>query len=550
MKKLIPMILLAAAACLCAEQQSQTGGPLEVRQSVRVQPLNETVIPLRVGVVGQLNLTLPDVIKRVLANDPDIEVARINLQEADYNITGAKGFYDPVFGVLAQHSRAVTPIASIIGGSANGKLTNKEWDLNPSVTGSSPWLGGSYTMTFNNSQQITDSTFTTLNPQYPSSVSLNLTQPLWRGLHFDNGRYQLQVARKNLGLSREQLRQQVIAVVTQAILDYWELDYAVHNLDVQVEAVRLAQQQYESNRRQAEQGILAPIDVVAAQTQVATFQQGLFQAQQALTAAENNLKTLILTSQTDSIWGMALIPETEPDANVVPPTLSEATQQALNSRPELSENLINLEVNRLTLKETDEAAKPQVNAIATLTTTGLAGAGAPIQGFSIPGFNFAAPPLPPVLLGSYGQSLSNILGGNFTSAKVGVQISLPLHNRTAEANLAVSIAEKHRLEVLRNQLAMAIEADVRNSLQTLDSARARYDAAMLASRSAEEQYQSEQRQFQAGTSTVFLVLQRQTDLITARSREIRARADVAESVAGVDRATARTMEAHQISVAP
>ena len=550
MKKLIPMTLLAAAACLCAEQQSQTGGPLEVRQSVRVQPLNETVIPLRVGVVGQLNLTLPDVIKRVLANDPDIEVARINLQEADYNITGAKGFYDPVFGVLAQHSRAVTPIASIIGGSANGKLTNKEWDLNPSVTGSSPWLGGSYTMTFNNSQQITDSTFTTLNPQYPSSVSLNLTQPLWRGLHFDNGRYQLQVARKNLGLSREQLRQQVIAVVTQAILDYWELDYAVHNLDVQIEAVRLAQQQYESNRRQAEQGILAPIDVVAAQTQVATFQQGLFQAQQVLTAAENNLKTLILTSRTDSIWGMALIPETEPDANVVPPTLSEATQQALNSRPELSENLINLEVNRLTLKETDEAAKPQVNAIATLTTTGLAGAGAPIQGFSIPGFNFAAPPLPPVLLGSYGQSLSNILGGNFTSAKVGVQISLPLHNRTAEANLAVSIAEKHRLEVVRNQLAMAVEADVRNSLQTLDSARARYDAAMLASRSAEEQYQSEQRQFQAGTSTVFLVLQRQTDLITARSREIRARADVAESVAGVDRATARTMEAHQISVAP
>ena len=550
MRKLIPMTLLAAVAGFCAEQQSQTSGPLDVRQTVKVQPLGETVIPLRVGVVGQMNLTLPDVIQRVLANDPDIEVARINRQEADYNINGAKGFYDPVFGVLAQHSRAVTPIASIIGGSSNGKLTNKEWDLNPSVTGSSPWLGGSYTMTFNNSQQITDSTFTTLNPQYPASVSLNLTQPLWRGLHLDNGRYQLQVARKNLGLSREQLRQQVIVVVTQAILDYWELDYAVHNLDVQIEAVRLAQQQYESNRRQAEQGILAPIDVVAAQTQVATFQQNLFQSQQALTAAENNLKALMLSNRTDPIWGMALMPETQPDTNAVSPTLSEAVQQALTSRPELSENLINLDVNHLTLRENDEATKPQVNAIATLTTTGLAGAAAPIKGFSIPGFNFAAPPLPPALLGSYGQSLGNILGGNFTTAKLGVQISLPLHNRAAEANLAVSIAEKHRLEVLRNQLAMAIEADVRNTLQTLDSARARYDAAMLASRSAEEQYQSEQRQFQAGTSTVFLVLQRQTDLITARSREIRARADVAESVASVDRATARTIEAHQITLTP
>ena len=142
-----------------------------------------------------MTLTLPDVIQRVLANDPDLEISRILLEEADYNVTGAKGFYAaPCSGRLAQHSRAVTPIASIIGGSANGKLTNKEWDLNPSVSGSSPWLGGSYSMTFNNSQTITDSTFTTLNPQYPASVSLNLTQPLWRGLHFDTGRYQLQVA--------------------------------------------------------------------------------------------------------------------------------------------------------------------------------------------------------------------------------------------------------------------------------------------------------------------------------------------------------------------
>ncbi len=546
MKKILPIALLVAGTFCSAEQSSQTAGPIDVRVGVQLQPMGEIVIPPRIGIAGQMNVTLADVIQRVLANDPDLEISRIMLQEADYGVTGAKGFYDPVFGVLAQHSRAVTPIASIIGGSANGRLTQKEWDVNPSVTGSSPWLGGSYTMTFNNAQQITDSTFTTLNPQYPASVSLNLTQPLWRGLHFDNGRYQLQVARKNVSLSREQLRQQVIAVVTTAIQFYWELDYAAHNLDVQAEAVRLAQQQYESNRRQAEQGILAPVDVVAAQTQVATFQQNLFLAQQALTTAENNLKTLMLPGRTDPLWGTALVPETQPDPNIVPPTLGEAIQQALASRPELSENLINLEVNRLALKQTDEAIKPQINAIATLTTAGLAGTAAPFAGF--PGFNFGTATLPPILIGSYGQSLSNITSGNFTTAKIGVQVSLPLHNRTAEANLAVSMAEKRRLEVVRNQLGMAIEADVRNALQTVDSAHARYDAAMLASRSADEQYTSEQRQFQAGTSTVFLVLQRQTDLITARSREIRARADLAESVANLDRATARTIDSHQITL--
>ena len=95
---------------------------------------------------------------------------------------------------------------------------------------------------------------------------------------------------------------------------------------------------------------------------------------------------------------------------------------------------------------------------------------------------------------------------------------------------------------------MLIEADVRNALQAVHSAQSRLAAATLARRSAEEQYSSEQRQFQAGTSTVFLVLQRQTDLITARSREVRTRADLAEAVANLDRATARTIETQHIQL--
>jgi HAE1 family hydrophobic/amphiphilic exporter-1 len=103
---------------------------------------------------------------------------------------------------------------------------------------------------------------------------------------------------------------------------------------------------------------------------------------------------------------------------------------------------------------------------------------------------------------------------------------------------------------LQDQIGMAVEADVRNALQAAVSARSRLDAATLASRSADEQYTSEQRQFQAGTSTVFLGLQRQTDLIAARSREVRARADVVEALANLDRATARTIEARGIRLAP
>jgi HAE1 family hydrophobic/amphiphilic exporter-1 len=156
--------------------------------------------------------------------------------------------------------------------------------------------------------------------------------------------------------------------------------------------------------------------------------------------------------------------------------------------------------------------------------------------------------VPALFPGTYGQSLSNLVNGNFPTAQVGVTLSLPLHNRTAEANLATANAETRRLKTQQTQIATAIESDVRNALQFVQSARARLDAASLARKSAEEQYSSEQRQFQAGTSSTFLVLQRQTDMINARNRETRAHADYAESLANLDRATARTIDSRGITI--
>jgi len=555
----------------CGFGQAPPAPRADAAASVRIQPLKEIEFRPRVGILGEAPITLPEVVERVLANDRDLAVSRIALAEAGYNVSAAQGAYDPVVGMRAYRTKQVIPIASLIGGAADGKLTQKEWNGAPQVGGLFPWFGGAYTASFINSRQYSDSQFVTLNPQYPSSINLNLTQPLWRGMRFDENRHRVQVARKNQQLSAEQFRQRVIEIVTQAIGAYWELDFAWHNLDVQVEAVHLAERQYESNRRRAEQGILAPIDVVAAQTQVATFQQSAFAAQQALTQAENNLKSLILASRSDLLWSTALIPQTPVNVNQTPPAFHEALQHALKSRPELAQSAISIEVNQLDMRLSQEQAKPRIDAFASLTAAGLAGSPLPpgpnpftagtdavigrinqlsaLAGLPpVPPISFGTSAVPPLFVGGYGQSWSTLTSGYFPTAQVGVQVSLPLRNRTAEAQLATSAAEGRRLRAVQQQVEMAIEADVRNSLQGVLSAQSRLDAAALARVSAEEQYASEQRQFQAGTSTVFLVLQRQTDLISARGREVRARADLGEAFANLDRATARTIETHTITL--
>jgi HAE1 family hydrophobic/amphiphilic exporter-1 len=263
---------------------------------------------------------------------------------------------------------------------------------------------------------------------------------------------------------------------------------------------------------------------------MATFRQNVFTAQEALTRAENTLKQMITANRSDLLWGLALIPETAAPESIALPDLAAATKQALDMRPELKQSNLTIEINKLDARLSRELAKPRIDLFANASLAGLSGlptsqASNPITGAfgaminqlnelsqlaGLPPLDTAlfASAVPPNLIGGYGQSWNNIGAGTFPTLQAGVQFSFPLRNRTAEANAAVAAAEGKRLRALRDQAGMLIEADVRNSLQTASSAQARYGASILARQSAEEQYSSEQRQFQSGTSTVFLVLQR------------------------------------------
>lgn len=498
----------------------------------------------RVGIESERPVALGQVIEWVLANDPELAISRISLERAGYGIETALGHYDPVLGLEASKSKTAMPIASAIGGSASGRLVNKDLSFSPKVSGNLPWLGSTYSLVFSDSREESDSLFSQLNPQYPSSLTFNFNQPLWRGLRIDSGRRALMVSRKNRELGVEQLRRRVIERVTQAVQFYWELAYAWQNLDVQQEAVRLAEAQYGSNRRQAEQGLMAPIEVVAAETQVATFRQGLAAAQQGLTAAENNLKQMIASGPDDPLWEAALIPETPAAVDSAPPDPAEALRLALAGRPELAESAIQIDINGIDTRYYQDQKKPQVDAVATFAASGLAGSRQTANPFG----DFPVGPVPEHLLGGNSQSLTNLWDGRYPTAKVGVQISLPLRNRAAAGNAAAARAEGRRLELLRRQAEMYVKADVRNAIEQWNSARVRCDAAEVARRAAGEQYDSERRQFDAGTSTMFLVFERQSAFISARSREVRARADLAEAAANLDRATARTLQTYRIQL--
>jgi outer membrane protein TolC len=529
-------------------------------------------IPPRLGVIGQTELSLSAVIEMTLANNRDIESARIDTQIAGFSLMGAKGAYDPRIGVQSPFAKTVTPMSSVLAGAADGRLIQRDLGITPQISGLLPWSGASYTVSFASRRSATNNSFTTINPQFPTSLSASITQPLLRGRRYDASRQRIEVTRKNKELTDEQFRQRVTEVVAQAEKAYWDLVFARRNLEVQIEAANAAQRQVDSNRRLAEQGVLAPIDIVEAETQLSTLVQNVYNAQAGLGVAENNLKVMILPGRTSPLWSTELLPTTPLDSSPPVELLADAVNAARANRPELAQVRATAAINQANLRYAHDQIRPQVDLVASYTASGLAGALLAAQPNPLTG-GFVVmterlnelsaaqglPPIsigsfgggggtPPALIGGYGQSLSNLSSLNFPSVQVSLQISLPLRNRVAEANRATALAENRRSENRREQVEQQIESEVRNAMQALESFKNALEAARTTRRTAEEQYASEQRKFQAGTSTVFLVLQRQTAMVTARNSELRAQGDLAKAVSDFERVTGRTLAAHRIAI--
>jgi len=156
--------------------------------------------------------------------------------------------------------------------------------------------------------------------------------------------------------------------------------------------------------------------------------------------------------------------------------------------------------------------------------------------------------VPPNLVGGLLSSLGNLLAFDYPSYRVGLAISLPFGNRVAKANYGRSLVDADRITNTRAQAEQLIEAEVRNALQALRSVASRLESAIAARAAAEDLYASEERLFRGGTSTFFLVAQRQTELATARGREAQARTDLSKAISEFQRAIGSTLTANNVTV--
>ena len=507
----------------------------------------------RVGVdmMDQRSLTLNDAIAMALENNNDIEVTRKNVKIAEFDLRAARGFYQPRLTGQTYYERSTTPNVSIF--SSNQETTLGSFVGNVGVTGFIPSFGTVLRADVNNQRQTSTNPISILSPQENASIGFSLTQPLFRGRRFDQNRRTIEIAKRNLSLTDVQFRQRTIETIATVQRAYWDLAFALRNLQVQRDGVKDAKDQYEHNKRLVSEGQLAPIDIVAAETQVANFEQAVYEALNVVNQAENALKNLISPNKNAKVWSESLTPTDPVDLTPPDTSLKEALDLAIANRPELELNQVQRDINAIDRKFYGDLKKPQIDLVASYTSAGIGGDQNP---------NFRTPfplaceqdPTSPAcqqqranLALLTGNAYTGVFNNRYPTYRVGLTVNLPLFgDKTAGAQYGKSLVEGEKIETQRAQLEQNIQVDVRNSIQAVRTAEAKLRAAAIARENSVKQYDSEQRKLDAGQSDIYKVLERQTALTSARSAELRAQTELNKAIADLQRATGNSLKANNV----
>jgi HAE1 family hydrophobic/amphiphilic exporter-1 len=531
-----------------------------------------------VGTSGPfVGLSLGDAIAMALARNTDLGVAQSNRRIAGWQIVAAEGAYDlrlmvtPSFGY--EQIPSLSPFQSGPGG---GPAQQTTAGLNGQIDALTPG-GGRFGIATSAQRIDNNNTINGYEPYYQTALSLMYTQPLGRGAGIDDARRQLQLAKINADLSNDSALLQASNTLGNVLDAYYDLISAWKNVAIQEEALLQAKAQSESNARLVKAGAAAAVDVIESDTQVNTFQDSVYSAIQNVGSLQNRLKGLILNNPADPIWNANLVPVNAVLDAPAEPRLDDLVVAALRARPEvgqLREQMRGADVN---VRYAQEQTKPQIDLNLSAGENGFAGtatnpASNPFIASSnaelaainqlIARVNANSPPgqaplvplviapssVPSYTTGGLGQAYASMFGGRYPQITLSATIAFPLRNRTAEGNYHAALEQRSQLSIQEVALIGRIQSEARNALQTYRSARSRAIASAAARQAAEQVAASELRKFKAGSSTTFLVLQRQVELANQRGRELQAQTDVAKALVELDRVSGALLMRNGVDV--
>ncbi|MDP9170845.1 MAG: TolC family protein [Acidobacteriota bacterium] len=457
--------------------------------------------------------------------------------------------YDPALTgqLLAQHT--TTPETSLVitgtpALNANSLAGNFGYTQGFST-------GAQVAATFQNTRSNSNSVRNLIDPFYNSSLGVTVTQPLLRGFGIELNRRYIRIAKNSEKISDNVFRLQASVTVSGVIRLYSDLVSLNEDLEVKQDTLVTAQHLEEDNRNKVDQGILAPIELTRARAQVTAARQDLANSEGFLRQQELIMKNVLSRDPAGdpAVHAARIIPT---DPLVVDPlptqTADEMVAVAMESRPDYQAAKLQLTNTEITLKGSRNGLLPELDLIGSMSNSGLAGAPNPNYAAGTGGTAAAGSPL----LGygdGYGAALGQVLKRNYPSYSVGINLTLPLRDRTAQADVARDELQLRQTQVRTRQLENQIRLQVEDALIALQRTHGAYEAALETRKLQDESLAIEQERYNNGLSTNFLVIQYQNLVAQARSTEVAARGTYAKARSQLEAVMGIVLRNHNVSLA-
>jgi outer membrane protein len=545
---------------------------------------------------GNLYLTVQDAIALALENNIDIEVARYDHTVAEWNLeraqaggalpgvpSGASAASSVANGQGVAGSQAAAGVSATAGsggpGGSNSTIaqigpttqtldpilqgsavfahkTTPEYDSVQSVTSvlisdsrvySSSYqqgflAGGSVTVGYTEHYLNENAASDVLNPSVAPSLSLSFQQNFLRGFGTAVGGRTIDVRRMNIGISDLNFRTTVDSSIVNVLNAYYALAGDDEALKAKQAALTAARDFLNDNRKRVELGALAPLDVTAADSQLATAEQDVILAETSFRQQELALKNLLSrTGVADPLLASARIVPLDrlaiPDHEAIPP-VADLVKKALATRTDLAAEKANITTAEISALGTKNGVLPTLIGFGGTSQAGLAGTSHNVFGVSAN----------PYFAGGLGTAVGQAFRRDFPTERIGVYAQANVYNRQAQADYGVEQLSLRQQQLSTQKDLNQVQVDVTNAVIALQQSRSRYEAAVYSRILQEKLLDAERKKFDLGASTPYNVVTMQRDLATSQSTELAALVSYSNARVSLDQTTGSTLENNHVSI--
>ncbi len=488
------------------------------------------------GTGGVENLTLRDAVRLALENNRDIQIEERNVEVSEGEIKTQQGVFDPLLNIVSFYNDGETPTLSTFV--PTGTIAQKQFNAEAGVEGRLP-TGTFYNLIdFSTTWTDTNNPLEDLSPSWFNNVSFGLGQELLRNFGVEVNRAFIITAQRTSDISEKELEKRISEVLLEVERRYWLVVAARKNLELERTALELAIDLRNRNQIQVDVGVLPPVAVTQAESEVAAREVNVIRAENELQATQDNLKNVLAMDLSRPIAAVD-----EPTTEVYKFSEEESLAVAYEERPEIDQVELDIE-NKKTLKNYYSNQKlPRLAVEGSLQLQGLGGDENPDR----LSFDEDPEPIPPQF-DSPGDAFRQLWNGDFATWQVLGIFSFPIFNRTARGNYIKATAELDRSSIVLSRTKDDIALDVRSAIRQIENSLRAIEAARVSVNLAEEVVSNEQERLSVGIGTTREVLEAQRDLIDAGTREITAVTSYNISLAELEFAKGTLLEKNNVRI--